>query len=91
MIKKLEDTVKLMTSKDYKDRFRAEFWQLKIRLEKLYDMCDKWDKGELDFTPTCSREVYDRQIYFMEFYLEILIERAVIEEVYFYDLPEEEE
>ena len=27
----LKDTIELMTSDDYKDRFRAEYWQTKIR------------------------------------------------------------
>ena len=31
----LKDTVQLMQSDDYKDRFRAEYQQLVIRFEKL--------------------------------------------------------
>lgn len=31
----LKDTVKLMESKDYIDRFKAEYLQLKIRISKL--------------------------------------------------------
>ena len=31
----LRDTVTLMNSNDYKDRFIAEYWQTKIRYEKL--------------------------------------------------------
>ena len=31
----LNETVKLMRSVDYKERFIAEYWQLKIRTEKL--------------------------------------------------------
>ena len=31
----LEETVELMKSDKYEDRFRAEYWQLKIRLDKL--------------------------------------------------------
>lgn len=58
----LLDTVNLMKSDDYKDRFRAEYYQLKIRYDKLRDMLDKWDKGELCFTPTCTREIYNQQI-----------------------------
>ena len=48
----LKDTIELMQSEDYKERFKAEYYQVKIRLEKLEAMLDKWDKGELDFTPT---------------------------------------
>lgn len=31
----IQDTISLMNSIDYKDRFRAEFYQLQIRIEKL--------------------------------------------------------
>ena len=31
----LRDTVNLMNSEDYKDRFIAEYWQTKIRYERL--------------------------------------------------------
>lgn len=31
----LKDTIKLMESKDYKERFKAEYYQTKIRWEKL--------------------------------------------------------
>ena len=75
----LRDTVDLMLSDDYKDRFRAEFLQLKIRYEKLKGMLDKWDNDELDFTPTCPREVYDEQIEGMETYLDVLTDRADLE------------
>jgi hypothetical protein len=29
----LQDTVELMNSSDYKDRFKAEYWQAKIRYD----------------------------------------------------------
>lgn len=75
----LRDTVDLMLSDDYKDRFKAEYLQLKIRYEKLKVMLDKWDNDELDFTPTCPREVYDEQIEGMETYLDVLVDRAGLE------------
>lgn len=34
-IRDLKDTTNLMTSNDYKDRLLAEYWQLKIRHQKL--------------------------------------------------------
>ena len=34
----LKDTVELMNSSDYKDRFKAEYQQVKIRHEKLRKM-----------------------------------------------------
>lgn len=80
-ITELKDTSALMESGDYKDRFRAEYYQVAIRHEKLKAMLDKWDKGELNFTPTCSRVTYDSQIRAMEDYIAILTERANIEQV----------
>ena len=81
MVTELKQTVELMNSSDYKERFKAEYYQLKIRYDKLHNMCEKWDKGELDFTPTCPREIYNRQLNAMYDYLTILEERAVIEKV----------
>lgn len=31
----LKDTVEMMTSSDYKERFKAEYYQLKLRYNKL--------------------------------------------------------
>ncbi len=75
----LINTVDLMLSDDYKDRFKAEFRQLEIRYEKLMTMLDKWDKGELDFTPTCPRNMYDIQLKGMEIYMDALYDRAELE------------
>lgn len=75
----LEDTKELMCSPSYKDRFKAEYCQLNIRYNKLKAMCEKWDNGKLDFTPTCNRSIYSIQLRAMEDYLVILEERAKIE------------
>lgn len=40
----LNETVELMNSADYKDRFKGEYFQVKIRHDKLKAMCDKWDE-----------------------------------------------
>ena len=77
--KELCDTIDLMTSEDYKDRFKAEYYQLKIRYEKLLDMLEKWDNGTLTFKPSCSRRIYTEQITGMNTYLDVLEERAKIE------------
>lgn len=77
----LKDTIELMTSSDYKDRFRAEYNQTFIRCEKLKAMLEKWDKGELNFTPTCPRSLYNLQVRAMEDYITVLQTRAKIEEV----------
>ena len=77
----LIDTIEPMSSEDYKDRFRAEYYQLEIRLDKLTTMLEKWDKGELNFTPTCPRELYNEQVNAMVNYLNVLRTRAEIEHV----------
>ena len=77
----LTDTVRMMESADYKERFKAEYYQLKIRIEKLTALLDKWDKGELPFTPTCPRSTYDLQLQGMYTYLAVLEARAVMENV----------
>ena len=80
----LKETVDLMLSDDYKERFLAEFMQLKIRYEKLRAMLNKWDEGTLEFEPTCPRDMYDRQIEGMEMYLDVLADRAALEGVELY-------
>ena len=42
----LKDTTTLMVSSDYKERFKAKYYQLKIRLEKLKCMLQKLDNGK---------------------------------------------
>lgn len=79
----LKETVEMMNSADYKERFKAEYFQLKIRYEKLKDMLEKWDNGELDFKPTVSRFIYNVQIYLMKNYLDVLEFRAMQENVNF--------
>lgn len=80
-MKTLEETVALMNSADYKERFAAEYYQLETRYLKLKAMVEKWDKGELNFTPTCPRAIYDRQLSCMLLYLFVLLERANLEEI----------
>ena len=75
----LKDTITLMTSDDYKERFKAEYYQLKIRDEKLTTMLNKYNAGELNFTPSCSYEMLFEQLVYMEHYLGMLEKRAEIE------------
>lgn len=75
----LKDTVEMMTSSDYKERFKAEYYQLKLRYDKLALMITKWDEGTLGFEPTCSRTLLGRQLYHMRMYMIDLETRAKIE------------
>lgn len=87
----LVETVDLMLSEDYKNRFKAEHLQLLIRLNKLSEMLDKWVRGELDFEPTCEREVLEKQEQAMIDYISTLEYRAKQEgielEAYFCGKP----
>ena len=80
-ITKLSQTVDMMTSSDYKERFKAEYAQVVIRYKKLKNMLDKWDKNELTFTPTCPRSLYNMQVKAMADYIAILEARAVMEHI----------
>lgn len=77
----LADTCYMMISRDYKERFKAEYYQLRNRYENLKAMVEKWDAGELSFTPTCPRELYDAQLGAMENYKKVLEMRADLEDV----------
>lgn len=77
----LEDTAEMMNSADYKERFRAEYCQNVIRFSKLKTMLEKWDNGELNFSPTCPRSTYNMQIKAMADYIAVLEARAVMEGV----------
>lgn len=76
-MKTLKDTVEMMNSTDYKERFIAEYDQLVIRYKGLRNMLDKWDRDELEFKPTCPRSTYNMQIKAMTDYIAVLEARAV--------------
>jgi len=76
---KLNDTVKMMNSEDYKERFIAEYQQLKIRIDGLSEMLKKYKNGTLNFTPSCSYDLLHGQLKSMKLYASYLEERAVIE------------
>lgn len=77
----LNETIEMMTSEDYKERFRAEYWQTKIRYEKLHTMVVKYEAGTLNFTPSCSLELLKDQKRAMGNYLYALEVRAQIESI----------
>jgi hypothetical protein len=88
----LEQTVDLMNSKDYKERFVAEYWQTKIRYEKLKTFNTKIEaakrtnynlEGKRVEEPKhdCPDDLLREQQHIMGEYLHILEVRAVIEGV----------
>ncbi len=77
----LKDTVELMNSKDYKERFKAEYLQAKIRYDKLDAMTVKYEAGTLNFTPSCPLELLKEQKKYMGNYIRTLRIRAEIEKI----------
>jgi len=77
----LKDTVELMNSEDYKERFKAEYVQAKIRYDKLDAMTVKYEAGTLNFTPSCPLELLKEQKKYMGNYIRTLRIRAEIEKI----------
>ena len=77
----LKETVELMNSMNYKDRFLAEYAQAKIRYAKLWNMVIKYKAGTLDFVPSCSLELLVEQLRAMGNYIMILETRAEVENI----------
>lgn len=96
----LKDTVGMMNSSDYRERFIAEYWQTKIRYEKLKAFNNKIDaafqtmgvcpgeEGKRVEMPVhdCPASVLREQQSIMGNYLHILEVRAEIEGIDL-DLP----
>ena len=70
-----------MLSDNYKDRFRAEYYQAKERYQRLHLMIIKYEAGTLDFQPDCPLELLKRQAKAMGEYLYVLEMRAQLEEI----------
>ena len=77
----LKETVEMMNSTDYKDRFKAEYYQLSIRICKLQNMLFNWDNNKLNFEPVCPKSAYDLQLKAMVEYKAFLEMRAVMENI----------
>lgn len=77
----LKDTIEMINSKDYKERFKAEYLQTKIRYDKLHQMCIKYEANTLNFEPKSSLELLKEQKSYMGNYLRILEVRAEIEQI----------
>ena len=77
----LMNTVDMMKSQDYKERFKAEYWQTKIRYEKLKDFNTKIEAAWKIEGPKhdCPGDVLSQQQSIMGEYLHILEVRAAIE------------
>ena len=74
----LKDTIELMTSDDWKDRFIAEYLQTKIRYEKLHRLIVKREVGKHGFATPIPLESWKEQAKHMGLYLFELEKQAVI-------------
>ena len=88
----LKDTVEMMCSEDYKERFKAEYNQTKLRYEKLKAFNAKIEAANrTKYSPNimpvgmpqhdCPEELLCEQQRIMGEYLHILEVRAVIENI----------
>ena len=77
----LIDTIELMLSDDYKERFKGEYYQVKERYERLRKMVVRYQAGTLNFEPKCDLELLKSQLSAMRDYIYILEVRAQIEGV----------
>ena len=87
----LKDTIKLMESENYKERFKAEYYQTKIRYEKLKKLNNKIEAyksfgyGEKNTIEEpnhdCPIDMLREQQRIMGSYLHILEVRAEIEKI----------
>ncbi|MCR5566006.1 MAG: hypothetical protein K6F61_04080 [Clostridiales bacterium] len=81
----LKDTINDMVSGDYKDRFKAEYHQTKIRYERLKKLNTKIEAAEyrqdLRSQPLhdCPLHLLSQQQHIMGEYLHVLEVRAAIE------------
>lgn len=84
----LKETVEMMNSFDYKERFKAEYYQTKNRYEKLKKFNNKIEASErtaysknhlLEPKHDCPSELLRQQQHVMGEYLHILEVRAEIE------------
>lgn len=75
----LAKTCEGVVSPDYRERFKAEYIQLKNRYGSLRRMLDEWEDGKLSFKPSCPRSLLEIQATHMAHYLMALKKRATIE------------
>jgi len=81
----LKDTVTAMCSDDYRERFQAEYHQLRIRYYRLKDYCCRIEAADLTGIEgpahDCPLNLLQKQLRHMGQYLHVLEVRAKIEGV----------
>lgn len=77
----LDDIVELRKSADWKERFKAEYYQMKIYCNELEEVICKYNNGTLEFNPAQSIEFFSKQLDAVKQYINILEERARLEKI----------
>lgn len=77
----LKDTIDMMLSEDFKERFKAEYYQTKTRYDKLHDILTSYDAGVLSFEPDSGVDILREQAKHMGQYLYDLEVRAKKEKI----------
>lgn len=54
----LKDTVEMMNSGDYRERFKAEYHQLKIRANSLQKMLNEWEMENFILSLRVQRKLF---------------------------------
>lgn len=83
-MKDLKETIDLMISDDYRDRFKAEYQQTKIRYEKLKNICNRIEAANAGLNVAlpehnCPYWLLQEQQRNMGEYLHTLEQRALVE------------
>lgn len=87
---KLQDTVEMMNSADYKERFKGELYLLKLRIDVLSKMIEDYREGKLKFEPKCENVMLESQLFSKATYESVLKMRAEIEDIELEQIEEEE-
>ena len=82
----LRDTIEGMVSSDYKERFKAEYQQVKIRYQKLKNFCDQIELAEIHGVGEapkhdCPLSLLRQQQNEMAMYMSCLEMRAILEKI----------
>lgn len=87
-MKKLElrEPTEGMVSSDYKERFKAEYQQVRIRYQKLKNFCDRIELAEVHGVGEapkhdCPLSLLRQQQNYMGMYLSCLEMRAILEKI----------
>ena len=83
----LKNTIEYMISEDYEERFIAEYWQLKIRRDKLnnfiqrIELAQDYYDGKNEPTHDCPLALLKDQLYYMDALLDIMDKRRMLEKI----------